>query len=123
MAVRLLNGDVSGLCLGKPELVAWVAESASISDALATLRSSGDGYVSVWVCGEECADGRLRCRCIGKFSFADVILFLCRDENLADPFKALECPVSYLLPEEVPLVRHLEHDSRSVNSIPCLISS
>lgn len=111
MAVRFLNGEVSDLCLGKPELK-WVAASTTISDALTVLKTSGDTYISVWIC---CGDsGNGSCVCVGKFCMADVILFLCREENVADPFKALEAPVYDILPKGSPIVRHLEPNSRFV---------
>ncbi|KAI3456316.1 hypothetical protein Pfo_012979 [Paulownia fortunei] len=118
MAVRFLNGEVSELCLGKPKLT-WVAATATISDALTALKTSGDTHVSVWVCGGDCANGS--CVCVGKFCMADVILFLCREENLADPFKAFEAPVSDILPEGSPIVRHLEPNSSLLDAIDCIL--
>lgn len=108
MALRFLNREISDLCLGKPELKR-VAATATISDAVAVLRSTGDTHISVWVCG---ANGA--CACVGKFCMADVILFLCREENLGEPFKALEAPVCDVLPKGLPTVRHLESNSRFV---------
>lgn len=110
MALRFLNREVSDLCLGKPELK-WVAATATISDAVSALKSTGDTHISVWVCGDR-ANGS--CVCVGKFCMADVILFLCREENLGEPFKALEAPVYDILPKGLPIVRHLEPNSRFV---------
>ncbi|XP_051128633.1 CBS domain-containing protein CBSX5-like [Andrographis paniculata] len=118
MAVRLLNAEVSDLCLGKPELIC-VAANASIADALAKLRASEDTHVGVWVCSGEIAGGS--CRCVGKFSVADVTLFLCREENLADPFKALQSPVSDVLPKGLSVVRHLESNSSLWEAIGCIL--
>ncbi|KAL6573944.1 hypothetical protein OROHE_001486 [Orobanche hederae] len=122
MAVGFLNGDVSELCLGKPELTC-VAASATISDALSALRNCGDSHVSVWVCvdGESAGNGR-SCACVGKFCKADVILFLCREENLSDPFKAFESPVSDILPDGgPPIVRHLEPNSSLLDAIDYIL--
>ncbi|GER53050.1 CBS domain-containing protein [Striga asiatica] len=117
MAVKFLNGDILELCLGKPELTC-VAESATVSDALAVLRASGDGNVSVWACG---GDGGGSCACVGKFCNADAVLFLCREENLADPFKALESQVSDLLPAGPPIVRHLEPSASLMDAIDYIL--
>ncbi|KAL8460356.1 hypothetical protein ACS0TY_032044 [Phlomoides rotata] len=115
MALRFLNREVSDLCLGKPELKC-VAATATISDAVSALKSTGDSYISVWVCG---ANGS--CVCVGKFCVADVILFLCREENLAQPFKALEAPVSDILPKGFPIVRHLESNSSLLEAIDYML--
>ncbi|KAK6124410.1 hypothetical protein DH2020_041830 [Rehmannia glutinosa] len=101
MAVRFLNEEVSELCLGKPELTC-VSATATINDALTALKKSGDTHVSVWVCGGESGNGS--CVCVGKLCMADVILFLCREENLVDPFRAFEAPVSDILPKGSPIL-------------------
>ncbi|XP_051126102.1 CBS domain-containing protein CBSX5-like [Andrographis paniculata] len=119
MAVRLLYGEISDLCVGKPKL-GWISASASISEALSALKASGDTQLSVWECTGESANGRWIC--VGKFSVADVILYLCREINLADPFKAFEAPVSDILPKaEFPIVRHLEADSSLLEAIECIL--
>lgn len=113
MALRSLSGEVSDLCIGKPELK-WIAATTSLADALAALKASGDTYISVWVCSGDTAGAS--CVCVGKFSAADVILFLCRDENLADPFKALHTPVYDILPKGTPIVSHVTPNTRFVYS-------
>ncbi|KAL3643382.1 hypothetical protein CASFOL_014197 [Castilleja foliolosa] len=121
MAVRILNGDVSELCLGKPELTC-VSASSTISDALTALRTSGDSQLSVWMCcAGDIAINNGSCVCVGKFCMADVILFLCREENLADPFKALESPVSDILPNGSPIVRHLQQNSSLLDAIDSIL--
>ncbi|KAL7088872.1 hypothetical protein ACP275_13G155000 [Erythranthe tilingii] len=115
MAVKFLNEEVSELCLGKPK-VAWVAATATISDALTALRKSGDTHISVWACG-----GNGGCACVGKFCMADVILFLCREENSADPFKAFESPVSDILPKGSAIVRHIESNYSLVEAIDYIL--
>lgn len=109
MALRSLSAEVSDLCIGKPELK-WIAATASIAEALAALKASGEIYISVWICSQNAA-----CACVGKFSAADVILFLCREENLADPFKALQTPVCDILPKGIPIVRRVAPNSRFVS--------
>ncbi|GFQ05605.1 CBS domain-containing protein cbsx5 [Phtheirospermum japonicum] len=52
---------------------------------------------------------------------ADAILFLCREGNLADPFKALESPLSHILPKGSPIVRHLEPNSSLLDAIDCIL--
>ncbi|KAK6149862.1 hypothetical protein DH2020_017387 [Rehmannia glutinosa] len=118
MAVRFLNEEVSELCLGKPELTC-VSATATINDALTALKKSGDTHVSVWVCGGESGNGS--CVCVGKLCMADVILFLCREENLTDPFRAFEAPVSEILPKGSPIVRHLEPNSSLLDAIDCIL--
>ncbi|XP_057764598.1 CBS domain-containing protein CBSX5-like [Salvia miltiorrhiza] len=118
MALRSLSGEVSDLCIGKPELK-WIAATASIAEALTTLKASGETYISVWVCSGDSAGAS--CVCVGKFSAADVILFLCREENLADPVKALETPVYDILPKGTPIVRHLTPNSSVLEAIDCIL--
>lgn len=108
MALRSLTEEVSELCIGKPELK-WIAATATISDALAALKASGETYISVWECN---ADGS--CACVGKFCTADVIFFLCRNRDLADPFEALQAPVYNILPKAAHIVRHAQPNSRFV---------
>lgn len=126
MAVRFLNDrEISDLCLGKPPL-RWVAVGATVGDTLLALKRSGEIQVSVWSCSADHSsnkkdldgsiDESLHCRCVGKISVVDVICFLCRSENLANPFEALEAPVSQILIDGLPsTVRHLEPNSRFVN--------
>ncbi|KAK4399069.1 CBS domain-containing protein CBSX5 [Sesamum angolense] len=118
MAVRFLNGEVSELCLGKPELTR-VAANATISDALTALKTSRDSHVSVWACGGGGPNGS--CICVGKFCVADFILFLCREENLTHPFKAFEAPVSDVLPKGLPIVRHLDPCSSLLEAIDYIL--
>ncbi|KAH6773732.1 hypothetical protein C2S52_003363 [Perilla frutescens var. hirtella] len=118
MALRSLSGEVSELCIGKPELN-WIAATTPISDALTELKESGETYISVWVCSADTANGS--CVCVGKFCTADVILFLCREENLADPFKALQTPVHHILPKGNPIVRHVHPNSSVLEAIDYIL--
>lgn len=117
MAVSFLNREVSDLCLGKPPLKPIPAE-ATVSEALTALKKSGETHVSVWSCDhtrkvvEEGEGGDSVCRCIGKICMVDVICFLCKEENLADPSKALQTPVKQILPNGNSIVRHLDPNSR-----------
>lgn len=132
MAVSFLNDrEVSDLCLGKPPL-RWVAVGATVGDTLLALKRSGETQVSVWSCSADHSsnkkgldgsiDESLRCRCVGKICMVDIICFLCRDENLANPFEALEAPVSQILIEGPPsTVRHLEPNSSLLLAIDYIL--
>lgn len=109
MAVRFLANEVSDLCLGKPPLRCLFV-SATVADAIAALRKSGDGWVSVWSCNHSSKD--VDCRCVGKVSLVDIACFLCREENLTSPSTALQSPVEAVIPKVSGLVRHLEPHSR-----------
>ncbi|CAI9787915.1 unnamed protein product [Fraxinus pennsylvanica] len=115
MAVSFLNLEVSDLCLGKPSL-RWIAAEATVSEALTALKRSEENYLSVWKC---CADES--CVCVGKICTADVICFLCRKENLVNPFKAFEATVSDILPKGVSVVRHLDPKSSLLEAIDCIL--
>lgn len=134
MAIRFLNGELSDLCLGKPALRS-IPATATAAEALLLLKRSGEIHVSVWNCDhkEEADDEKKEeeCRCIGKISMADVICFLCKQEDLSDSSKAFEVPISKILPKKCSIVRHLEPNSRFVGylnfvfigeySISCLL--
>lgn len=111
MALRSLTGEVSELCIGKPELK-WISATTTISDALAALKASGETYITVLECN---ADGS--CAFVGKFCTADVILFLCSNRDLADPFEALQTPVYNILPKAAHIVRQVLPNSRFVSLI------
>lgn len=115
MAVSFLNREVSDLCLGKPAL-RWITAEATVSEALTALKRSEDNYLSVWKC---CADES--CVCVGKICTADVICFLCRKENLVNPYKAFEATVSDILPKGVSVVRHLDPKSSLLEAIDCIL--
>lgn len=116
MAVSILAREVSDLCLGKPPLRS-ISVSATVADAVSALKRFGDSYLSVWSCNDHCGntaapiskiDVSGECRCIGKICMVDAICFLAKNESLKNPGKALQEPVSVLLPEAPGLVRHLE---------------
>jgi hypothetical protein len=124
MAVSILSNEVSDLCLGKPALSSLSA-SATVGDALSALKRSGDLFLSVWSCDHlhHCNSPISiqvdfeECKCVGKVCLVDVICFLSVEENLKNPGKALQEPVSVLLNSKVPgLVRHLEPHARHVHS-------
>ncbi|XP_052202066.1 CBS domain-containing protein CBSX5-like [Diospyros lotus] len=126
MAVSFLGADVSDLCLGKPALRS-IPVAATVADAIAALRRSGEAYVSVWSCGEpqqhlhsNSAIGG--CQCVGKVGMVDVICFMCGEEkNLNSPASALRTPVSDLLHGAKGLVRHLEPQSSLLEAIDCIL--
>ncbi|XP_075488365.1 CBS domain-containing protein CBSX5-like [Primulina tabacum] len=114
MAAKFFNQVVSELCLGKPELFGITATD-TVYYALTVLKRSEDTYISVWESVEELA---IRSSlCIGKICMTDVILFLCREENLVDPFKAFESPVSQILSQGVSMITHLYSNSSLLEAI------
>ncbi|KAJ9168871.1 hypothetical protein P3X46_020354 [Hevea brasiliensis] len=126
MAVSLLAREVSDLCLGKPALRS-LSVSATVGDALSSLRRFGDPYLSVWSCDHHCNASRSKvsdvneCRCIGKVCMVDVICFLCEEDNLKNPGSALQEPVSVILPKVPGLVRHLEPNASLLEAIDLIL--
>ncbi|KAM3285139.1 CBS domain-containing protein CBSX5 [Capsicum chacoense] len=118
MAVSFLNREVSDLCLGKPALKPIPAGS-TLSEALTALKKSGETHVSVWSCdhSRKVLEEDSACICIGKICMVDVILFLSKEENLVNPSKALQTPVSFILPEGNSIVRHLDPNSSLLEAI------
>ncbi|KAL2473309.1 CBS domain-containing protein [Forsythia ovata] len=117
MAISFLNGDISDLCLGKPA-VRWIPATATVSDAVTALKRSGETHVSVWTCDNNTNES---CECVGKICMTDVICFLCREENLANPLKAFEAPISEILPKGSSIVRHLGPNSSLLEAIDCIL--
>ncbi|KAJ6767116.1 CBS DOMAIN-CONTAINING PROTEIN CBSX5-LIKE [Salix purpurea] len=127
MAFSILTNEVSDLCLGKPALSS-LSLSATVGEALSALKRSGDLFLSVWSCDQHhrcnsprsIKDNFAECKCIGKVCLVDVICFLSKEENLKNPGRALQEPVSLLLNSKVSgLVRHLEpHLTRGYKSHP-----
>ncbi|KAL0283975.1 UNVERIFIED_CONTAM: CBS domain-containing protein CBSX5 [Sesamum angustifolium] len=115
MAVRLLAYEVADLCLGKPPLRS-LSSSATVADAIAALKASGEDCISVWSC-DHSSRRNLDCVCVGKICMVDVICYLCREENLSAPGLALKSPVSVFLPSVKGLVRHLEPSSSLLEAI------
>lgn len=117
MAARLLAYEVADLCLGKPPLKSLSA-SATVADALSSLRTSQDSCLSVWSCdhfNNNALNANQDCFCIGKICMVDVISYLCREDNLSSPSSALKSPVSALLSKSSALVRHVDPSSRFVS--------
>lgn len=117
MAVSFLNGDVSDLCLGKP-VIRRIPAAAKVSDAVTALKRSGETHISVWTCDNKTDES---CECVGKICMTDVICFLCKEENLANPLKAFEAPISEILPKAPSIVRHLEPNSSLLEAIDCIL--
>lgn len=121
MAVRLLAYVVSDLCLGKPPLRSLPA-SATVNDAVSAIKSSDDGYVSVWNCDHSAKNDDVEaCRCVEKICMVDVICYLCRDENLLAPSSALKAPVSVLVSKVSGRVRHVEPSSSLFEAIDLIL--
>lgn len=110
MAVRLLANVVADLCLGKPPLRS-LSFSATVADAVSALKTSEEKFISVWKC-DHSQKRNLDCVCVGKVCMVDVILYLCREENLSSPATALKAPVSVLLSKSNGRVIHVDPSSR-----------
>ncbi|CAA0808492.1 CBS domain-containing protein CBSX5 [Striga hermonthica] len=109
MAVQLLAYQVADLCLGKPPLSSLPASSATVADALAALKSTGESSITLWSCDHASPDKE--CVCVGKICTVDVICHLRREENLASPAAALQSPATVLVPRVEGLVRHVDPSS------------
>ncbi|KAI3439953.1 uncharacterized protein J3R85_004084 [Psidium guajava] len=126
MAVRLPANEISDLCLGKPAL-RCLSAAATVGDALSALRKSGDAAVSLWSCDDpapsEAATDREKrgCVCVGKVCMVDIVCFLCREENLADPAAALRSKVEAIVPKVAGLVRHLEPHASLLDAIELIL--
>ncbi|KAA0052698.1 hypothetical protein IC582_017910 [Cucumis melo] len=122
MAVRLLDHHLSDICLGKPALTS-ISLSATLADALSALKKLGENYISVWNCSSHYSksSSHYDCQCIGKISVLDVVLFLCKEENLSQPAVALQSSVSVLIPPVPVLVVHLEPHASLVEVIDLLL--
>ncbi|KAL8141356.1 hypothetical protein V2J09_007377 [Rumex salicifolius] len=127
MAITLNSHVVSDLCLGKPALRS-LSLSASVSDAVAALRSSDDSFVSIWTCEHRqlhrrsaAAASGAECRCVGKICMGDVLCFLCKEENLDSPVSALQSPVSVLLPKLSGSVKHVEPSTSLLEAISLIV--
>ncbi|KAG8490891.1 hypothetical protein CXB51_014075 [Gossypium anomalum] len=129
MAASLLARKVSDLCLGKPALRS-LSVSATVGDALTTLKRSRDNYISFWNCNHghfsevdkvDAVAALDDCRCVGKVCVADIIGFLCKEENLSNPGIALQAPVSVLIPKTGDFVRHLESNASFVEAMDLIL--
>ncbi|KAH7664384.1 CBS domain-containing protein [Dioscorea alata] len=114
MAVSLVCGEVSDLCIGKPALRP-LPSTATVGDALLALRSRCDGElcVSVWSADKKTISGRV--------SVVDVVCYLCSESNIADPARALADPVSVLLPKDSGLVCRLEPNSCILDALDAIL--
>ncbi|CAK7350617.1 unnamed protein product [Dovyalis caffra] len=129
LTVSILSHEVSDLCLGKPALNS-LSVSATVGNALSALKRFDDLFLSVWSCNQHqhCNSPRsinsdfAECKCVGKVCLVDVICFLSKEENLKNPGKALQEPVSVLLSSKVPgLVRHLEPHASLLEAIDLIL--
>ncbi|KAI3765040.1 hypothetical protein L2E82_15061 [Cichorium intybus] len=124
MARRFLAREVSDLCVGKPPLRS-LPVTATVSDAISALKRSGDINVGVWSCNHSdsivAGNDEVSCRCIGKICMVDVIIHLCKEENLSRPVEALQTSVLDLVPKVNGQIRHLEPNSSLLEAIDCII--
>ncbi|GER43023.1 CBS domain-containing protein [Striga asiatica] len=119
MAVQLLAYQVADLCLGKPPLSYLPASSATVADALAALKSTGESSITLWSCDHASPDKD--CVCVGKICTVDVICHLSREENLASPAAALQSPATVLVPRVEGLVRHVDPSSSLLEAIDLIL--
>ncbi|KAL4563198.1 hypothetical protein LXL04_027234 [Taraxacum kok-saghyz] len=124
MAISFLASEISDLCLGKPPLRP-LPISATIADAVIALKTSGEIYVSVWSSEHSnsvaaCNDTGC-CRCVGKVCMVDVIVHLCKEENLSHPLDALQSNVLDLVTKVKGQIRHLERNSSLLEAIDCIL--
>ncbi|KAK9056309.1 hypothetical protein SSX86_027399 [Deinandra increscens subsp. villosa] len=127
MAISIFATEISDLCLGKPPLRP-LPTTATVADALIALKKSGEIYVSVWSCDRsnsvaDCNhdDAAGCCRCIGKICMVDVIVHLCKEQNLSNPLDALQSGVLDLLPKVRGQIRHLQPNSSLMEAIDCIL--
>ncbi|CAI9760477.1 unnamed protein product [Fraxinus pennsylvanica] len=121
MAARLLSYEVADLCLGKPP-VPSLSISATIGDAVATLKGSEDNFISVWSCDHSKSNLNSNdCFCISKICMVDIICYLCKEENLLSLSMVLQSPVSVLLSKVKGLVRHVEPSSSLLEVIDLML--
>ncbi|CAL9207139.1 unnamed protein product [Musa hybrid cultivar] len=107
MAVSLVLNEVSDLCIGKPPLRSLPLSAATVSDALLALKRGGEPHLAV-LDPDRAPPGKKAVAVAGKICVADILCFLCSDDNLASPAAALERPVTALLPKGTGLVRLVE---------------
>ncbi|KAE8689496.1 hypothetical protein F3Y22_tig00110936pilonHSYRG00003 [Hibiscus syriacus] len=132
MAATLPARQVSDLCLGKLPLRS-LSISATVAEALAAFKRSGNNCVSVWSCkhGQLSEDstaaekvdaaGLDECRCVGKVCMVDIICFLCKEENLSNPGTVLQAPVSVFIRKTGDVVRHLNPNASLVEAIDLIL--
>ncbi|KAI3680690.1 hypothetical protein L6452_35463 [Arctium lappa] len=125
MAIRFLASEISDLCLGKPPLRS-LPTVATVADAVFALKKSGEIYVSIWSCDHSnssiaACNETAGCRCVGKICMVDVIVYLCKEENLLRPLDALQSNVLDLVPKVKGRIRHLETNSSLLEAIDCIL--
>ncbi|KAI3741152.1 hypothetical protein L1987_58819 [Smallanthus sonchifolius] len=124
MAISFFASEISDLCLGKPPLRS-LPSTATVADAVITLKKSGEIYVSVWSCDRSCSVAVCHdtgcCRCVGKICMVDVIVYLCKEENLSNPLDALQSSILDVIPKVKGQIRHLEPNSSLLEAIDCIL--
>ncbi|XP_008806525.2 CBS domain-containing protein CBSX5-like [Phoenix dactylifera] len=117
MAVSLLSHDVSDLCIGKPALKS-LPLSATAGDALLALKKGGDTCLALSAADRYSPERNV---IPGKLCVADILCFLCVDENLDSPVDALKKPVSDFLPKDTGLVRRVEPHSSVLEALDVIL--
>ncbi|CAN6842295.1 unnamed protein product [Brassica oleracea] len=124
MAITLLSHEVSDLCIGKPPLRCLSAVTATVADAIATLKSSDDPFLSVWSCNhDETNDDddnnkKCDCVCLGKICMGDVICYLSKfDNKVLSLSSAFNASVSVLLPKCRSIVVHVQSSCKLAKAI------
>lgn len=105
MAISFFATEISDLCLGKPPLRS-LPTTATVAEAVTSLKQSGEAYVTIWSNND--------CVCVGKICMVDVIVYLCKEENLVSPVEAVRANVLDVVSKVNGQIRHLESNSRFV---------
>ncbi|MCO5574338.1 hypothetical protein L7F22_028121 [Adiantum nelumboides] len=141
MAVAFLSHVVADLTLGKPALF-WLPTSASVRDALRTLKLLADDVseISIWECtcssssGNGCDDivdvkghqphstpppPQRHCRCVGKVCMQKILCYLASQQSLCNPAEAVQAPVTVLLSDEYPdiTVQHVDPEASLLEAL------
>ncbi|CAN8301997.1 unnamed protein product [Cochlearia groenlandica] len=131
MALTLLSHAISDLCIGKPPLRCLSAATATVSDAIAALKSSDEPFLTVWSCNHNETNNNNhnnddKCECLGKISMANVICYLSKSDNnntnkVLSVSSALDTSVSVLLNKSCPLVVHVRSSLKLIEAIDLII--
>ena len=109
MAVGIVASGISDLCIGKPRIHS-VPPSVTIRQAVLLLKRCERNYLTVW--SDRCTPEGAACRYLCKVSMADVVCYLCAEENLTAPLAALDSPVSVLVKDSSALIMRVERHCR-----------
>ncbi|XP_076885401.1 CBS domain-containing protein CBSX5-like [Bidens hawaiensis] len=112
MAISFFATEISDLCLGKPPLRS-LPTTATVAEAVTSLKQSGEAYVTIWSNND--------CICVGKICMVDVIVYLCKEDNLLSPLEAVRANVLDVVSKVNGQIRHLESNSSLLEAIDCIL--